>query len=467
MMSDFQWAMLWSDGLFWGLIFVFGASLWASRQNERIRQTWIFILKKPQGMATLLVLLAFLTIALADSIHVRLRLPESPAQSAPVYAPALTSALDLAFYPLKINAERTYSAPFATHSFSKENSDSHHGRDYPRLKYGGQHLTDPGERDADIAYLTGKALLWGGLCLMLVGLGLSMIIAHYTQESLVSACRRLCRGQTVLACRTAWITLSILGFLVACVLEWTPFYHVFGTDKAGQDVFFLSLKAVRTAMLIGILTTLILMPVALLLGTLAGYLGGWVDDAVQYLYTVLNAIPGVLLIAAAVLMIQGIIDANQAWFSTAAHRADARLLALCFILGMTSWTGLCRLLRAEVLKLRELEFIQAARAFNVGTFTILHRHLLPNVMHIVLITLVLDFSGFVLAEAVLSYIGIGVDPETVSFGSMINAARAELARDPVVWWSLSAAFCFMFTLVLCANVFADVVRDALDPRSRH
>ena len=88
-------------------------------------------------------------------------------------------------------------------------------------------------------------------------------------------------------------------------------------------------------------------------------------------------------------------------------------------------------------------------------------------MHIVLITLVLDFSGFVLAEAVLSYIGIGVDPETVSFGSMINAARAELARDPVVWWSLSAAFCFMFTLVLCANVFADVVRDALDPRSRH
>jgi peptide/nickel transport system permease protein len=239
---------------------------------------------------------------------------------------------------------------------------------------------------------------------------------------------------------------------------------VFGTDKVGQDVLYLSLKSVRTALIIGTLTTLVMLPFAVALGIMAGYLGGWVDDVIQYLYTVLNAIPGVLLIAAAVLMMQVVIDTHPEWFSTAAERADARLLALCMILGITSWTGLCRLLRGETLKLRELEYVQAARAFGVGTGAILRRHVLPNVMHIVMIALVMDFSGLVLAEAVLSYVGIGVDPATISFGTMINAARAELARDPMVWWSLMAAFVFMFVLVLSANLFADVVRDAFDPR---
>ena len=133
------------------------------------------------------------------------------------------------------------------------------------------------------------------------------------------------------------------------------------------------------------------------------------------------------------------------------------------VLGITSWTGLCRLLRGEALKLREMDYIQAATAFGVKDFTILARHILPNVLHIVLILVVLDFSGLVLAEAVLSYVGVGVDPSTVSWGNMINGARLELAREPVVWWSLLAAFVFMFTLVLAANLFSDAVRDAFDP----
>jgi peptide/nickel transport system permease protein len=254
-------------------------------------------------------------------------------------------------------------------------------------------------------------------------------------------------------------------FLIAgAVAALAPWYHVLGTDKVGQDVLYLALKSVRTALLIGTLTTLVMLPFAVVLGVMAGYLGGWVDDLIQYLYTVLNAIPGVLLIAAAVLMMQGLIDTHPQWFATAAERADARLLALCLILGMTSWTALCRLLRGETLKLREMEYLQAARAFGVRTPAILRRHVLPNVMHIVLIALVMDFSGLVLAEAVLSYIGIGVDPTMISFGTMINLARAELARDPMVWWSLAAAFGFMFVLVLAANLFADVVRDAFDPR---
>jgi peptide/nickel transport system permease protein len=116
------------------------------------------------------------------------------------------------------------------------------------------------------------------------------------------------------------------------------------------------------------------------------------------------------------------------------------------------------------LKLREVDYVLAARALGSNWFTILRKHLLPNVMHIVVITLVLDFSFLVMAEALLSYVGVGVSPMTISWGNMINSARLELARDPVVWWPMLAAFIFMFLLVLAINLFADAVRDAFDPR---
>jgi peptide/nickel transport system permease protein len=174
----------------------------------------------------------------------------------------------------------------------------------------------------------------------------------------------------------------------------------------------------------------------------------------------------VLLIAASVLMMQVWLDKNPEFFPTAAQRADARLLLLCVILGLTGWTGLARLLRGETMKVRELEYILAARAFGVRSLRIITRHVLPNVMHIVIISLVMAFSGLVLAEAVLSYVGVGVDPSMTSYGTMINTARLEMAREPMVWWTLGAAFVFMFLIVLSANLLADAVRDAFDPRVR-
>jgi peptide/nickel transport system permease protein len=209
-----------------------------------------------------------------------------------------------------------------------------------------------------------------------------------------------------------------------------------------------------------------MLPFALLLGLMAGYFRGIVDDLIQYLYTTLNSIPSVLLIAAAILILQVYLDEHAESYTSVVERADLRLLFLCLILGVTSWTGLCRYLRAESLKLRQMDYVQAASALGSTHFAILSRHILPNVMHIVLITVVLDFSGLVLAEAVLSYVQIGVDPTMHSWGNMINSARLEMAREPIVWWSLSAAFVFMFTLVLAANLFSDAVRDALDPRLR-
>jgi peptide/nickel transport system permease protein len=278
--------------------------------------------------------------------------------------------------------------------------------------------------------------------------------------------RALWREQTEVPWRSILIALALLLLLVVPVALLSARYHVLGTDKVGLDVLYLSLKSVRTALVIGTLTTLVMLPFSVLLGIMAGYMRGVVDDIIQYFYTTLNSIPGVLLIAAGVLVLQVYIETHPDLFPTSAQRADFRLLWLCIILGITSWTGLCRLLRGEALKLRELEYVQAAQAFGVSQWRIMSRHILPNVMHIVLISVVMDFSGLVLAEAVLSYVGVGVDPSMISFGTMINAARLEMGREPMVWWSLASAFVFMLALVLAANLFADAVRDAFDPRVR-
>lgn len=249
-----------------------------------------------------------------------------------------------------------------------------------------------------------------------------------------------------------------------------PGSHILGTDKVGTDVLYTALKGIRTGIVIGTGATVIIIPFAIFFGVIAGYYGGFIDDIVQYLYTTLASIPGVLLIVAFMLLFGdsgyqgGLLQDKDIYLGFIVP--NDRLFWLCLILGITSWTDLCRLIRGETLKLRELEYVQAARAFGVSGPGILLRHIVPNVMHLVLITFVLQFSGLVLAEAVLSYIGIGVGPEMGSWGNMINTARLELSREPVVWWNLLGAFAFMFALVLPANIFGDALRDALDPRLR-
>jgi peptide/nickel transport system permease protein len=262
-------------------------------------------------------------------------------------------------------------------------------------------------------------------------------------------------------------TLTLLLLLAGPVWMLMPAYHVFGTDRTGNDVLYQALKSVRTAFVIGALSTLATLPLALGLGVLAGYFKGWVDELIQYVYTTLTSVPNVLLIAACVLMVQVFLDQNPEAFETGTERSDLKMFLLCLILGVTGWAGLCRLVRGETLKLRELDYVQAATAFGVSDLRIMSRHIVPNVMHLVLITLVLSFSELILYEAVLTYVGVGVDPTMNSFGGMINLARSEMSRDPIVWWSFCAAFGFMVTLVLAANLFADGVRDAFDPHARN
>ncbi|MDD5296857.1 MAG: ABC transporter permease [Rhodocyclaceae bacterium] len=458
--------LLWTDALLFALLAAAVAAGFYVRRREYLMLAWRRVAGDGLGMAAATVLALFLVVGLLDSLHYRSRLEGAGT----VWSVEVESALDALAEPLRRQVEKTYSAPLADRLFSKETLERPDGsqvRDYPRLKWGAAHLSDPEAGLAgDVARRMVKGEAVGLVLWLLIVAAVTRTVARRESISPGEAWRRIRRRETPWAWRSVLLTLGVMLFLAAPLAALSGHYHVFGTDKVGQDVFFLTLKSIRTALVIGTLTTLIMLPFAAALGILAGYLGGWVDDVIQYVYTTLNSIPGVLLIAAAVLMMQVVIDNHPQWFATAAERADARLLALCFILGITSWTGLCRLLRGEALKLRELEFIQAARAFGVSPGGIMLRHILPNVMHIVLISLVMDFSGLVLAEAVLSYVGIGVDPNTVSFGTMINAARMELAREPAVWWSLAAAFSFMLALVLSANLFADSVRDAFDPRLR-
>src|SRR5687768_10615148 len=438
---------LWTDVLLWLLIAAVALYAWYCARRPHLAAPWRRVFQSQAALVCSVVLAGFVIVGFLDSLHYRPRVENGQG-----YSPEVLSVLDLALKPLRERRERTYSAPLATRLYSKEQMqvEGKTVRDFPRLAHGGAHLKDEADRPRDIL---GRIAL-GLLCAAVAAVVLGLIV------------KRLQRRRPEVPWRAAGATSLAILAVVFPVAFLASAYHVLGTDKVGQDVLYQALKSVRISLVIGTLTTLVLLPLGIALGIMAGYFRGWIDDAIQYLYTTLNSIPGVLLIAAAVLMMQVVIDRNADWFATAAQRADFRLLVLCAILGLTSWTGLARLLRGEALKLSQLEYIQAAHAFGVADARILSRHILPNVAHIVIIAMVMDFSGLVLAEAVLSYVGVGVDPATTSFGTMINAARLEMGREPIVWWSLAAAFFFMFVLVLAANLFADAVRDGFDPRVR-
>jgi peptide/nickel transport system permease protein len=442
-----------TDVLVWLLATAVAGFALYCRRRPHLAAPWSRVFRNSAAMASLVFLAVYVALGLLDSLHFRPALERNAEASQTAYSSEVLSLLDVALSQLRGRSEKTYSAPLAVRSYAKEQVELPDGRqlrEFPRLRFGGAHLKDEADRRADVlkraaAGLAAAGILWAAFGLLL---------------------RRLRRRNPAVPWMPAYISLGVILALAGPAFALSTGYHVLGTDKVGQDVLYLALKSVRTSLVIGTLTTLVLLPLGIALGVMAGYFKGWVDDVIQYFYTTLNSIPGVLLIAAFVLMLQVVMERNADFFPTAAHRADVRLLALCAILGLTSWTGLARLLRGESLKLSGLEYIQAAHAFGVSDARILARHILPNVAHIVIISLVMDFSGLVLAEAVLSYVGVGVDPSTISFGTMINAARLEMGREPVVWWSLAAAFVFMFVLVLAANLFADAVRDGFDPRVR-
>ena len=463
--------LLWTDVAVWLLVAGLVYYAFVVRRNPDLRATWRKVFRDSAPLASSVILVAFLVVTMLDSVHFRSLLPPAPGVQggAAAYDTRTRSVLDVVLRGLVGSREATYSRPLAYVGFTKESLvvDGAMKRVAPRLIYGGAELTDPAHQWAgDVASRAGIGLAGG----LLVAAVLSALLVAWVARGERMGWRATAAGIAHDAYPVRWRT-AILTIVAFCILggpvaALMNHYHVLGTDLTGNDVLLQALKSIRTAFVIGTLATMATLPVAVTLGIMAGYFRGWVDEVIQYLYTMVASIPNVLLIAACVLMVQVFLDKHPEMFETGVERADLKLFLLCAVLGLTNWAGLCRLLRGETLKLRSLDYVQAANAFGISSARIMVRHIFPNVAHLMLIVTVLDFSSLILYEAVLSYVGVGVDPSMNSFGGMINLARSEMSRDPVVWWSFAAAFGFMVTLVLAANLFHDGVRDAFDPRAR-
>jgi peptide/nickel transport system permease protein len=220
-----------------------------------------------------------------------------------------------------------------------------------------------------------------------------------------------------------------------------------GGDKWGRDVLAKTIKGTETSLLVGLAAALLATLLGTAFGAWAGYFGGRVDDFFNWLYNVLTSIPYLLLILAIAAVL------NQKGVAT-----------VVLILGLTGWTGIFRLVRAEYLKHKVREYVQAADAIGASNARRMFVHILPNVSHVVLVQLSLHVVLFIKSEVILSFLGFGVGVETVSWGSMLNEAQSELLIG--TWWQLAAATAAMAVLVTAFGLFTDALRDALDPRLR-
>ncbi len=228
-----------------------------------------------------------------------------------------------------------------------------------------------------------------------------------------------------------------------------------GTDWYGKPVIIKAFLGAKVSMSVGLISNVIAVPLGMLLGAIAGFYGRWLDSIIVWVFSTLMSIPGLVLLIAIKYAFTGI---------TVWGLDLSGIHGLYIALGIISWIGTCRLVRAEVMKIRELDYIVAARANGTHGFVILLRHVIPNVLHLGIINFSLGFVGAIKAEVMLSYLGLGVEPGTPSWGSMINAARMNLYSGK--WWELTAAVGAMFFLVLALNIFGDRLRDAFDPKLR-
>lgn len=238
-------------------------------------------------------------------------------------------------------------------------------------------------------------------------------------------------------------------------------HFVFGTDVQGRSVFWRTLYGTRMSLTIAFGAALMTIIIGTALGAIAGYFGGWLDMLIVWLFTTVASIPRILLVLAMAYSLRGreftifgLLDEPVALSGT---------LMLILAMGLTTWVGICRLIRGEILKQRAMDYESAARALGFGRIRILIRHLLPNVFYLVIIQFSLIFPLFIHLEVILSYLGLG-PTDGVSWGQMIEASLNEMMRSPKVWWQLTAATIAVFGISLALNLFGDALRDALDPR---
>ena len=219
----------------------------------------------------------------------------------------------------------------------------------------------------------------------------------------------------------------------------------FGADKWGQDVLLKTIKGAETSILVGLLSALLAVVIGTFLGAIAGYFGGWIDDVLNWFYNIFTSIPYLLLVLAIAAVLQ-----------------QKGILSIVLILGLTGWTGVFRLVRAEYMKHKSREYVLAAKAIGVSHLRRMFVHIFPNVSHIALVQISILVVSFIKSEVILSFLGFGVPVGVVSWGSMLNEAQSELILGK--WWQLAAASIAMAVLVTAFSMFTDALRDALDPK---
>lgn len=281
---------------------------------------------------------------------------------------------------------------------------------------------------------------------------------HARGESLGRrALRTLRRDRTVVACFAViavYVTVALLGYVGLLPDFQTrvgdsyapPSFDpalVFGTDIFGRSILYKILAGTKTAMTIGFIVTGISLPIGIFLGSIAGYYGGRVDAFVVWIYSVVSAVPSILLIV-------GI-----------SYVLEKGIAAICIALGAVSWVGLCRLIRGEVLKHRNREYVLAIRLLGAGDAIIMFRHILPNVIHLAIVTASLTILSAIKSEVILTFLGVGIQDGS-SWGTMITDATGELVSG--IWWPLASVTVAMFLIIYALNVAGDALRDALDPK---
>lgn len=219
----------------------------------------------------------------------------------------------------------------------------------------------------------------------------------------------------------------------------------FGADKWGQDVVLKTIKGAETSIIVGLISALLAVVIGTFLGAIAGYFSGWVDDVLNWFYNIFTSIPYLLLVLAIAAVLQ-----------------QKGILSIVLILGLTGWTGVFRLIRAEYMKHNSREYVLAAKAIGVSNTRRMFVHIFPNVSHIALVQMSILVVAFIKSEVILSFLGFGVPVGVVSWGSMLNEAQSELILGK--WWQLVAASVAMAVLVTAFSMFTDALRDALDPK---
>jgi len=281
------------------------------------------------------------------------------------------------------------------------------------------------------------------------------------------AWHRFRRNRIALLCLGVVAVYVLVALLVASgvlAADWAeevgPRYHApsaehpLGTDFLGQSVLRKTIYGAKISLSVALFAALISIGIGVPIGAMAGYFGGWVDEIIVWAYTSLSSIPGFLLILAFAFVLR---DTTFLGYSLQG------LPAVYLALGLTSWVGICRLIRGEVIKHRGRDYVVAARAYGAPRWRIIFRHVLPNVTHLILIDFSIRVVGFIQAEVILSFLGLGPTDQP-SWGVMIDDAKLELSRG--VWWQLAAATTAVFGIALALNIVGDALRDALDPKLR-